>query len=309
MSPRQKQTVRSKQHGPQSVHFSRFDGLNTGEPRDKIKATEMSAAVNIDLDRPGYPTVRPGRTLAIAGKWHSMSPTGIPDVLAVLNGDLYVLDPENGTSSVIRYGVGNNKMSYATDGIYTFYSNGSVIGYVLNGVDYQFAAPTRNQKMPPLPGQVVAFLNACLYICTGNEIQVTTPGIYNEVDEIYGIFALPAEITFLAAVDDGLWIGTTDGIYYADGGTLEESTLRKVSEFVNRSGAYVYIDSRKFGVRKADNQYGKTIIFLTDNGVCHATNGGIFGNITGRKYIMPPCNKGAGLFRSGDNNRVIFSVQ
>lgn len=305
---RQKQSVRSREVGkPQSVVFSRFDGVNNSDPRDKLKPTELSAATNIDLDRLGYPSVRPGRTVVISGARHSLYSNG-DTMFAVRAGDLVTVDVVDDTETVLRRGVGDNPMSYDTDGTYTFYSNGSVIGNVVNGVDYSFYAPTRSQKTQPLPGQIVAWYNGSLYVCRDNEIWMSDPLLYNEVDMVNGIFPLPARITMFCPLDDGIFFSTTEKVYYADNGGLDAANLREISNYPNLTGAFTYVDSRLFGGRKTDSMYGRTIVFPTTAGLAWATNGGVFGNITGRRYTLPTGNKGAGLFRTGNINQAVFTV-
>jgi len=307
---RQKQTTRSRQSGkPQSVVFSRFDGIRNADPRDKIKPTEFHDAVNVDLDRQGFPTRRDGYSVHIsASNPHSVFSDGNTS-LCVVSGNLMLVDFANKTLTALRNNVGDSVMSYVSVDDMVVYSNGQVIGYVISGVDYSFVPSGVDEMSLPQPGQIVGYFNGSLYICRENEIWITEPFLFNQVHIKTGRLIFDSYITMFAAMDDGIWVSTRDAIYYLSGENPHEMKYREVSKSPNASGVFARVDSRLFGGRKDDSLYGKIIVFPTDNGLCWATNGGVFGNITGRKYILPSFNRGAAIARTGSINQVIIAIQ
>ncbi len=98
---RQTQTVRSKSAGlPQSVHFGKFDGIVNIQPRTDIKPTELAAALNIDLDRDGFPWQRPGMVKVSANFTHSLYSDGT-NCFCVQNGYLMTVNPDLSLSPVL----------------------------------------------------------------------------------------------------------------------------------------------------------------------------------------------------------------
>lgn len=312
--PRQTQTTRARQSGPQSVHLGRFDGVNNVLPITDIKPTELSSCTNFDMDRAGRVSVRPGRAMFITGDWSA----GVsPDrSVGVKDKNLVLINPDQ-TTAVICAGVGNNPMSFAAYNGYTYYTNKVIIGYVADGVSHNFVAPTDGFHIMVLPGQIIGFYKARMFVCRDNEMMFTEVGHFNQVewDEkngIFGVIAFPAEIIMWVAVDDGIFVSTTEKIYYLGGSpdptSPEGMTQREVADYPALPGAYCLVDSQLFGLRKEDHLYGKTVVMNTAQGLCWGTNQGVFGNIAARKYVGPSGTRGAAIYRPGTINQVICVV-
>ena len=311
--PRQRQTTRIAQPGAQSVHFGMFDGINNQVNHREVKPTQLYAALNVDLDPLGRPNVRPGRTKIVSAvKPHSLFSDGVT-LLYVQGGTLKSLDVKDNSSTVLRQNVGDNSMSYAAVNGMVFYTNGAVIGYVKDGADYTFQEPIEPYRSVPLPGQVIGYYRGSLYICRGNEIQITEVLQFNEVDTRYGLKVLPDPITMVAPVEDGIWFATEKNIYFVEGTDPDKMVLRNMASYGNVSGSFSYIDSRLFGHKDDDPAAqpirlgGKLIIFPTTNGLCWATNNGGFGNLTARKYAFPAFTRWASVFVQGSTNKFVCS--
>ena len=307
MAVRQKQTVRSKAPALQSVHFSRFDGVNNLQERTDIKPTELAGAVNFDIDRDGYLwTAGEYTQLASGAGYHSVDASG----LFVQSGNLMQITNLNPFSaSLVRLGVGDRPMSYAAHNGATYYTNGAVIGYIQGGQSYGFDAPAEKYKAMPMPGQVISYFNGRLYVGRGSQIWITDALAFNSVDMRTGFKQFTSNILMLAPLDDGMFVFTEDRIYWMGGMGPESMTLREVSTVPALPGSFAYVDNRLFGKRINEKMMGKIIVFYLNNGdVCWGTDEGIFGNITARKYRGPIGARGAAVFISGTINKYLCSI-
>ncbi len=204
--------------------------------------------------------------------------------------------------------VGDSPMSFVTHNGVVYYTNGTVIGYIKNGQGYNFDTPTAKYKSAPPPGQIIGYYNGALYICQKNVLWVTDTLAMNQVDMRNGYKQFPADITMFAPVDDGIFISTTEKVYWLGGLNPDKMYWREIYDKPVIKGAWTYVDSRLFGKRKLDFMQGKTIVMYTNGGLCWGTNNGIFGNISARKYRGPSgMPRGAAIFVRGSINKAIIA--
>lgn len=316
---RQKQGVKTKQSGPQSVHFAKFDGIVNTSPRTDIKPTELHRCVNFDIDRNGLLSTRVGRTAVVSGAGYHSLFSDDNTRLVVCNGNLYGIGVDNALN-LIRAGVGDTRMSYdvaprGPESIYDdaiFYTNGIVLGYVKDGISHDLAAPTEAYKSLPLPGQLLGFFNEMLFVCRSNVMQVSDAGRFASVDQRYGVLYLPNTIRMWLPVDDGFWASDEENLYFFSGMSVDRLVRTQALGYPVMANSAVEVDSRVFGRRKEDvighAIMGRTWLFNTANGVYWVTKGGQFGNITGRKYAGPSGTRGVSVYRRGNINQFICFV-
>jgi hypothetical protein len=215
----------------------------------------------------------------------------------VENGVLKRLN-EDYTSTVLRTNVANYHMSYVEVNDKYYYSNPSVIGYVANGVNTLFTAPTEEHRHIPLPGQHIEYYNGRLYIARNETLWYTDVNYFNQVDRRYNFIEFENEITMLRAVDDGMWVCVGDinrqNTYFIQGAVREEFTRRSFANYGCIEGSDVTI---KDGSKVGEGLSGTVIMWASDGGICIGANSGRFINITQGKFNTPDKRFGAGLFR------------
>lgn len=273
-------------------------GVNNVIDSARLEPHQLVYAYNIDISDKGKPSRRDGNLKKVtpAGTIHSM--WGDDKMcFYVENGVLKRLH-EDYTSTVLRTSVSNYHMSYVEVNDKYYYSNPAVIGYIANGVNTLFTAPTEDQRFTPQPGQHIEYYNGRLYIAKNETIWYTDVNYFNQVDRRYNFIQFENEITMMQAVDDGIWICVGDinrqNTYFIQGAVVEEYTLRSFASYGCIEGSDVKIkDARKIG----KGLTGTAVMWASDGGICIGGNSGQFINVTDGRFNTPNKRFGAGLFR------------
>ena len=298
-----------------TTHFNIFEGMRNTVPRSDLKQTDVWQATNIDFNRDGRPFLRPGYTKVASGNWTTVWSNGTFR-FGVQNGNLVEINPDDSVSIVVP-AVGSSPMSFAFYKDTVYYTNNQVIGYIKNHTGYYLTAPTKRYKALPPAGQSIAYFMGSLYICRSNQVWVTDPFKFNQVDLRYGIFSFPETITMFAPIEGkpspymrslhshGIWIATATHLYYLSGQTPIKYIIRDVYAVGNPTGAFAYVDATLF---KGNTEVGQIVVFPTTAGVYWGTNGGQYGNLTSVKYVMPTGVQGGAVFRTGNINQVIIAL-
>lgn len=300
---RQKQSLKATEPALQSIHYGKWDGITNAVLRTELKPTDLWAATNFDIDREGFLSTRDGYALQASGDCHSLFAQD-SICLMVMNGNLVQINPDL-SLTIIRAGVGDNPMSYAFFQGKVYYTNGSVIAYIDNGVSKNFTVPTYKNKMLPIPGNMIAVYHGCLCIVVGDIVYVSDPLHFNSFDVIDGFVKFPLDITMFGPVDGGVWVSTTEKVYFCTGDDFLDSGRTSILTEPAIPGSMVYVDSRLFGTRSEYRQIGKMIVWMSASGMCWGSNDKLFGLITQRKYIPPVGSKGAALFKQGSINQYL----
>ncbi len=276
-------------------------GINNVADASRLQPGELLYATNVDISDKGEPSRRDGivKKVTPAGQIHSMWGDN-KMCFYVENGTLKRLNNDY-TSTTLRTNVANYHMSFAEVNDQYFYSNPSVIGYILNGTDNQFATPTKEFKHAPLPGQIIEYFKGRLYVARNETIWYSDVNYFGEVDRRMNFISFENEITMMKGVDDGLWVSVGDinrqSTYFIAGVTREDQTLRSFAGYGCIEGSDVKI---KDGQKVGEGLSGTVIMWASDQGICIGANGGRFINITDGKYNIPDKRYGAGLFRDED---------
>ena len=290
--------TRSIEVSTQTYDVGSVGGVNNVSDATKLQPGELAYAYNVDISDKGRPSRRDGvvKVVTPSGQIHSMWGDN-KKCFYVENGVLKMLNTDY-TSTTIRTNVANYHMTFCEVNDQYYYSNPSVIGYVYNDADNQFATPTKEFKHAPLPGQIVEYYNGRLYVARNETIWYSDVNYLGEVDRRKNFMAFENEITMMKAVDDGIWITVGDinrqATYFIAGGIREEQTLRRFAGYGCIEGSDVKI---KDGQKVGEGLSGTVIMWTSDEGICIGANSGRFVNITDGKYNIPDRRYGAGLFR------------
>jgi len=162
----------------------------------------------------------------------------------------------------------------------TYFTNGSEIGWIDEDGVSPLPTTTDEFKLTMPPGHLMEFYNQVLYVAVGNIVYCSDPLFPAQYDFRRGLIPFESRITMLKAVDDGLWVSDSEGIYFLNGSTVYDfsSQSRQVSPVIERSA--VVIDGRFLGT----DSNAKTVIMLTPSGICLGSNGGNFLVPTGDRY-------------------------
>jgi hypothetical protein len=124
---------------------------------------------------------------------------------------------------------------------------------ILNGIssvtvtsDYRNGAEAVTRgKIPPPPGQLITPHAGCMFIAQGNQVYFTDPHSLDLVsvgesvaaNPVINIWQFVGDVTFLEAVTDGLYIGSSDGTYWIGGNDPYNVQQVLVDESVPEFGA------------------------------------------------------------------------
>lgn len=315
---------------PDSVTFKRFNGLKNTVTRENLGPDDLATAVNVDLDDVGQPHRRRGTTQVATGDWHSLYATNDGTILGVCDNSIGIVHP-NYSFTPLRSGLGADPttgvspLCYVQIGERVYYSSTTDAGIVQLGnapfvrdwgkpQDFWYSPvvnPTDTLPAirgtllgrPPLASQLVAYKGR-IYLAQGKTVWCTILFGYELVDKTRNYLPFEADITMLGAVSDGVYVGTTDGLYFCKG-TLEAGMARtKVMDSPVIPGSMVVVPGELANPPQspptADTQPMVSILFMTESGYCVAKDGGEAYNLTENKFYFPKAISAAAMFRRQD---------
>lgn len=272
-----------------------FNNLNNRLDPAQLGDDEMSVAENVDLDNRGGFRRRKGRT-SVATLTDPHSLWAAPDNSVALYGHGGVLkrfwDDESSTSllplsndSALTFEVVNNLVMF---------SNGTDIGYVLDGVASLLTAPSEQFKVATAAGDFIALYNGRLFVLNHDGLYYTDPYTVDQMDERNSLIPLLGTPTMLLALDDGLWVGKGDKVIWLGGGNPEEFTYKDKSSAVVAGTGVAHKSAAKFGF----NATGRFALWTSSEGICLGTNSGELQVITEATLAVSLAKSGAGIIRN-----------
>lgn len=139
------------------AEFKSFAGLRNDVPAERMEPGDLVTASNVDIDASGQLSRRAGRTLAVAGDYHSLWAEG--DVCLMVGGTtLYRVRPGY-TTEALRTGLTSGvRMAYCAVNERVYYSNGHASGVVEAGVSrsWGLAPPTSQGTASAVIGYLAA---------------------------------------------------------------------------------------------------------------------------------------------------------
>jgi hypothetical protein len=224
--------------------FSGSSGLNNRVdpvrvPHDyRSHIRGVSAINNAVIDDTGRVGRVPGYSLADAGAYHSL--TGFDDFMLAVRGDALVLINHTLSVKPMRNVTEGARMSFAgvvvgETKLRAYYSNGHEMGMVdgresFDWPSYDTAGPdsTRYFTGPPI-GHLLAYWSGRMFIAERSVVFYSEPYNVSKYDLAHCYMPFGGFVRFMAPVDDGLWIGDTDAIYFVGGSDFDPAAgLRPV---------------------------------------------------------------------------------
>lgn len=302
-----------------SVTFNQFSGLKNTVTRERLAPGELEVAKNVDIDDVGQLHRRRGYTLVSAGNFHSLFTADDGRVYGVKNGVLGRIDPNYAFQSIAT-NVGSEPIAYAHVGDFIYYSSEVASGKFnhITGAAYPWGAvaadatwlsPVVNPTatLAPVKGKLLgkppmatalAYFNGRIYMANGNTVWATELYLYDYVDKTKNYMMYESDVTVLAAVSDGLYIGTETAVWFQTGTFNEMRRIPAVSSGALRGSAVsvppnLLPDSFTGNTRSA-------VMVMTQAGLCVGLDGGNMVNMTQSKVIFPEAIRVNSLFRSQD---------
>ncbi len=316
------------------VIFDRFLGMNNTVAPERLTVGELERALNVDLDDTGHVRRRRGRRLLVLGDYHSLHRAKTGNVYVVkdqvihrLNADVLTVLPEDiAPVGIASLGVsaGIEPLAYVDVGDRVYFSSSVASGIVnadhsvspWGGFDSgsrEWVSPVvrPSETLPEVRGKVIglppaatalAEHNGRVYLANGRVVWATELYRHGMVDKTKNFWQFEADVTMLAGVSNGLFVGTTQALWFVSG-PFEKAKRERVmdSGVVPRSVVWLPSDAvLPPSVREGMTQTKPAIMFLTGDGVCVGLESGACFNLTGSKMTFPDAQAAAAVYRSSD---------
>lgn len=308
---------------PDSVVLAQFAGLKNTVAETRLQGNELVKAINVDVDDAGQLRRRRGYARVATGSFHSLFQSH-NYLYGVKDGVLGIIYP-NYTFEALKTGIGADRLSFVDVGSVTYYSSRSASGRILPdksvaswgavSAEGEWLSPvvTPTDYLGEVAGKIIAappmadcltHYNGRIYLAAGTVLWATELFLYNYVDVNKNFLQFEHEITCLSCVGDGIYVGTTEAIYFLSGTfPLKRDDALPYGAI---PGSMISVPADL--VRPQTSASRGAVLFLTDQGLCVGLDGGICHNMTRDRVLFPRAASAATMLRQQDGINQIVSV-
>ena len=288
---------------------------------DKVYASNGSISVVLTADSIrdwGVPV--PSSTGVVSQSDGLMEP-GTYIVMLTYVRDVDLQEGGNDTGEIITITGGGilvsgipQKAGYSVN-VYCTAPNGEELYYVGNTVESSYSISLRPQSMgitfnnfglsAPLPGKAIAAYKGRMLVAVGNAVYATEPFRYELMNVAFSYKLFEEEVTMIAPVADGVYIGTKKRLIFMSG-TFNEAKMTEVTlgEVYGRS--LVYVSSNLLG--EEAEAVSDVAVFMTASGIMVGKDGGVCSNLTESDIIFPAAIDAVSMLRKQDGLTQFVSV-
>jgi len=312
---------------PDNITISQFAGVKNTVAPERLQPGELERARNVDIDDARQLRRRRGYTLKSAGSYHSLFRADHGLVYGVKNGALGRIEP-NYSFITIASGVGSRPLAYVHLGDYIYFSSEVTSGKFEHhtntpapwgavAAEKMWLSPVVNptSTLPPIKGKsymrpplasILAYFNGRIYLAVDNIVWFTELYLYDWVDDVKGYLPFENDVKVLAAVADGLYVGTETAVWYL---SPTEGGMKRVqvANYGAIKGSAQQVPSNLIPDQLQQQTKGGTLI-LTKQGLCIGMDGGNFLNLMQTTVIFPDAVRANSLFRTQDGVNQYISV-
>jgi hypothetical protein len=177
----------------------------------------------------------------------------------------------------------------ASEGSYS-YRNAGLEGGVVMDPDYVAPAPA---------GTVLEVHAGCLLVASGSTVWISDQYAFERFRQRHRFFAFPGEVTMMASVTDGLYVGTDKATYYLGGNDPAGMKSARVADHGATPGTAARMDVSLEATE--EEQASSTVVaalWMSPEGVILGMPGGAIRNLTSGDFNVPAGVRGAALLRS-----------
>lgn len=289
----------------QEITYAGWTGTNNRDELWELKQptkddprSDLSATQNIDLDDKGLPSMRDGFDLLVAANKPHSGYSALGVFVYVRAGVLYRFYPSDKTYVPLLNVYGDTKMRYWTAAGRTFFTNGIVIGEIVDGTATLFEDADIPNKEMIWPGQAIAFFRGRLYTFTDDVMSMSNETHVARMDSEGSFKWFPENGRVIAPCSSetsaGIFAGTEKAIYYGEGSTFAKMAFIKVADFAAKDIPIQYIEAMRINGLKIEGSFP---LITTDAGICLGLPQGQLFNLTEDKFVMPPGSSGTSVLR------------
>lgn len=163
---------------------------------------------------------------------------------------------------------------------------------------------------PPL-ATTHTYWNGRIYMAHGRLVWFTELYAYKFVDKTRNFWQFEGDVTMLGTVTDGIYVGTTEGVWFISGTALEPKRMRVMDTAVV-PGSMVYVPAELANPPQIpmsqDTDVKVSILFLTSAGYCGGQDSGVCYNYSENKFQFPSATKAVATFRRMDGVNQYIAV-
>lgn len=235
---------------------------------------------NVDIDDNGKPHRRDGFGDAVYNGSSIRSLWANDKICLFADGThLKTLNSYNIATNLIDGINATDTFCYVEHGSLVYFSSSSIIGYINAdlGISYPFPDPAQTFKVKMVGGQILEFYNSRLYAANGCNLFFSDATVPTRMDNRKNAIAFPSRITMMKAVNDGIYISDSKGIYFEAGRDVSEFVERKVADVPAIEGMSVTVGVKGKTIKKAVYWMTEKGIYAGyDEGVVMAQQKGLF---------------------------------
>lgn len=170
-------------------------------------------------------------------------------------------------------------------------------------------APIKGRILGPPPfASFLTYYNGRIYMGIGKTVWHTELYLYNYVNKTKNFFSFEADITMIGTVTDGIYVGTTEGLYFLapapriEGHPAGAMKRLRVLDSGVIPGSMVYLPGElgnppQVGIDQ-DTPIKISILFMTTKGYCVAQDGGVATNFSESKFVFPAAATASAMYRT-----------
>jgi len=303
--------------------FKDFIGMNNAvDPTDLFYdpekgTTELSYALNVDIIQPNRIIRRKGFNRLISTELpHSLfySP-GLPYAIFVQGENLNLLYPNNQVVTIASTDR-NKRLSYVEVNKTVFHCNGTRNGVIVDGEELQWRRPNGKTRPPNSPGESFATFSdppvgTRLDFYNGRVLVAVDNTVYASVLFFFSFFSLldshsfDGRIRFLRSVDNGIYVGTAQKVYFCKGDTFDSLKPVELEEKFSHPviGTDLVIDGSDF----SPEVNGKAILWTSHKGICLGDSNGNTSMLTEYRFKIPKVTHGSAGYWDNTYHVTLFS--
>lgn len=155
-------------------------------------------------------------------------------------------------------------------------------------------------KRRPPAGDVIGYHAGRLYIGQGDVLWHTDPLQYHHVDARHGYVPVNGQVTMLATVEGGLFVGTDRETVFLEGTDPAQMFVRHRSASAVLRGSLVFLPGAL--VFDGSLPISRVPFWTSATGVCAGLPDGSVREITAKRFTVPSAVRAAGGFKQRDGS-------
>ncbi|KJU83826.1 hypothetical protein MBAV_003986 [Candidatus Magnetobacterium bavaricum] len=155
---------------------------------------------------------------------------------------------------------------------------------------------------PPPPGHLLCYYRGRLYVASLNTLWYSQPYTYELFDPAQGWLAFDNPITLVAAVEDGIFVATSQEVVFLKGTEPEKFQLMQLSD----CGAV--FGTQAMGVLPGESGRSEVVFWESRMGKCAGLSGGRIQFLTADTYNYEVGEIGTGVFWQRNGMQLYLSI-